>query len=107
MFYDKWYILSAKHYLLKPNGPHIAPYNKTLLGASEEEKEKWSYEVFRILKEKALLSNTFIIHGGKDYYEFLIKIFDENKIKYKIPTKNLGLGEQLSWYNNLIKKELN
>ncbi len=40
LFHDEWYILSTKHYLLKPNGPPIAPYNKTLLGASEEDKEK-------------------------------------------------------------------
>lgn len=31
--HDMWYILSAKHHLLHPNGSHIEPYDDTLSGA--------------------------------------------------------------------------
>jgi len=39
---DLWYILSAKHHLIEPDGPSIEPYNETLSGAPVAKKKEWS-----------------------------------------------------------------
>lgn len=46
------WILSAKYGLLHPNDV-IAPYNKTLVGASEIECKQWAYSVYlQMVREK-------------------------------------------------------
>ena len=73
-YHKKWYILSAKYYLLDPDGPVINPYDETLKGARKVVKEAWSRKIFNQLQEKGLLKNRLIIHAGKDYYEYLYLI---------------------------------
>lgn len=38
--HDNWYILSAKHHLLEPDGPPIEPYDETLTGARVAQKRE-------------------------------------------------------------------
>ncbi len=101
-YHDGYYILSAKHQLLDPNGQEIAPYDETLNNASVSKRREWSKKVFEQLKEKDLLSKKLIIHAGKKYYEFLIPLLEEANVEYEIPTEGLALGETMSWYNDYI-----
>lgn len=44
--HDSWYVLSAKHHLLNPNGPSIEPYDETLSGAPAKRKREWAQTVY-------------------------------------------------------------
>ncbi len=105
-YHQKWYILSAKYCLLDPDHPVINPYDETLKGARKGVKEIWSIKVFNQLKEMGLLNHILIIHAGKDYYEYLIPLLEKVGVNYKIPTAHLGIGQQKSWYKNMIENKL-
>lgn len=57
--HDDWFILSAKHYLLEPNGPPIEPYDETLTGAWITTKREWSETVFEQLQSAGLLEDRY------------------------------------------------
>jgi len=44
--HDEWWILSAKHGLLAPDGPAIEPYEETLTTASKATQRQWAERVF-------------------------------------------------------------
>lgn len=99
--HDEWWILSAKHGLLDPDGPPIKPYDKTLTGARVARKRDWAEEVYQELKEAGLLDPGvhLVFHAGQDYYsELLPKIQDLEGVSVDIPTEGLSIGETLSWY---------
>ncbi|NLV13239.1 DUF6884 domain-containing protein [Haloarcula argentinensis] len=102
--HDTWYILSAKHHLLDPNGPLIEPYDDTLSGARVAKRREWSQTVYKQLQEQNLLSHSFVIHAGKDYYGELLPLLDQENVDYRIPTEGLGIGEKLAWYNKQIQE---
>lgn len=104
--HDNWYILSAKHGLLEPNGAPIEPYEKTLSDASVEQKQNWAKPVYNQLRENGLLADEtrFVFYAGRDYYDELIPLFDDaaGNITTVIPTDGLQFGETLAWYNDHI-----
>lgn len=97
VFHDDWYILSAKHKLLAPDGPEIAPYNLSLSDFSVEERREWGATVAEELRDRNLVDELLVVHAGKDYYEPLLNALGE--VKHEIPTEGLRYGESLSWYN--------
>jgi len=97
--HDKWYILSAKYGLLNPDGKPIEPYDETLSGAKMDKKREWSKKVFEQMKEKNLLSHRLVFHAGKDYYERLLTLIEEEDVVYEIPAEGRGIGEKLSFYS--------
>lgn len=96
---DDWYILSAKHHVLDPEGEEIEPYDETLTNKTVDEKREWSQEVFQELEEQNLLTHTLVLHTGKDYYEHLIPLLEEAGVDYRIPTEGLSQGKTMRWYN--------
>lgn len=102
--HDSWYILSAKHHLLDPDGPPIEPYNETLSGASVAKKREWSRTIYDQLQREELLadSNRLVFHAGRDYYDELLPFLDETPVETERPTDGLQFGETLSWYNDRI-----
>ncbi len=99
--HDEWWILSAKHGLLDPDGPLVEPYDETLTGASVAKKRDWAEEVYLELEEAGLLTSDvqLVIHAGQDYYgELLPKIRDLEGVCVEIPTEGLSIGQTLSWY---------
>ena len=99
--HDEWYILSAKHHLLLPDGPPIEPYDETLSQASVDTKRAWAQTVYQQLQEHGLLAdgNRLVFHAGRDYYDELIPLLDEANIAVETPTDGLQYGETLAWYN--------
>jgi hypothetical protein len=99
--HDKWYILSAKHHLLHPDGPPIEPYDDTLSQASVDTKRAWAQTVYKQLQESDLLAdgNRLVFHAGRDYYDELIPLLGEANITVETPTDGLRYGETLAWYN--------
>lgn len=102
--HDAWYILSAKHHLLDPDGPPIQPYDDTLSGASVDRKREWSQTVYEQLKENNLLAdgNRLVLHAGRDYYDELLPLPDSDQVDVETPTDGLRYGETLAWYNERI-----
>jgi hypothetical protein len=103
-YHDDWWILSAKHGLLDPDGEPIQPYDKTLTGARIAEKRKWAEKVDKQLNEAGLLSeNTIlVIHAGKDYYEELLPLIDATDTSIEIPTEGLQIGKTIAWYKERL-----
>mgnify|MGYP000497582338 CR=1 FL=1 len=102
--HDGWYILSAKHYLLKPNGEPIEPYDKAVVNYKKSEKEEWAERIKNELAEEGALSEnvTLVIHAGEDYYEELIPLVEEEVAEIEIPAENKEFGETLSWYKKRL-----
>ena len=77
--YDEWYVLSAKHGLLDPDGPPIEPYEKSLTDATATERREWAAEVASDLKASGLLTidTELIFHAGGAYTEPLIPEVEE------------------------------
>jgi hypothetical protein len=99
--HDQWYILSAKHHLLAPDGPPIDPYNETLSGARVAKRREWAETTVEEMRSEGLFENgpTFVIHTGKDYYGELLPRLPDN-VSVRIPTEGLAQGEKLAWYND-------
>nr|WP_254267805.1 DUF6884 domain-containing protein [Halorussus aquaticus] len=100
-FHDSWYVLSAKHGLLEPDGSKIEPYDLALSDLDAEERRKWGSEVVTELRQQNVTDDRLVIHAGKDYYEPLLEALGE--VEYEIPTEGLRYGESLAWYNEQIE----
>ena len=102
--HDEWWILSAKHGLLAPDGPAIEPYEETLTTASKATQRQWAERVFEELEEQGLLTenNRLVLHAGKAYYEKLLPLLEETAVgEIRIPYE-LQIGHRLAWYNERI-----
>jgi len=102
--HDSWYILSAKHHLLDPDGPPIEPYDDTLSGASVDRKREWSRTVYSQLQEEGLLveGTRLVFHAGRDYYDELLPLLEDTAVQTETPTDGLQFGKTLAWYNERI-----
>ena len=100
--HDAWYILSAKHHLLDPDGDPIEPYDETLSGASVGTKREWADTVFEQLRVEGLLGeeSRLVFHAGQDYHEELTPLLSEASVEFSVPTDGLQFGETLAWYND-------
>jgi hypothetical protein len=103
-YHDDWWILSAKHGLLDPEGDPIEPYDETLSGARVAAKREWAERVAEELDEAGLLSEgtMLVIHAGKDYYEELLPRIEEAGVNIEIPTEGLYIGEKKAWYKERL-----
>jgi len=100
--HDEWWILSAKHGLLDPDGDPIEPYDDTLRNATKSQKRDWAARIVEQMEEHDLLreETTFVIHAGQDYYEELIPLLEQ--VTVEIPTEGLGIGEKQAWYKDRL-----
>ena len=103
-YHDDWWILSAKHGLLNPDGEPIEPYDETLSGARVAEKREWAKQVAEELNDEGLLSEDvpLVVHAGKDYYEELLPLIEERDVSVEIPTEGLDLFEKKAWYKEQL-----
>ena len=99
--HDEWYVLSAKHGLLVPDGPEIEPYDETLTDAGVEERRAWADRVADDLDAEGLLSSEIelVVHAGRAYYEYLVPHLQLEVAAVQIPTEGLAIGETLAWYD--------
>lgn len=100
--HDDWYVLSAKHHLLDPDGPPIDPYEETLTTATVDQRREWAQTVSEQLSTNGLLEpdTTLVIHAGKAYYEPLLPLLEDEPVSIDIPTEGLQIGNTLAWYND-------
>lgn len=99
--HDQWYILSAKHHLLSPDGPSIEPYNETLSDAPIANRRAWAETLIEDMHSEGLFDDdpTLVMHAGQDYYDELVPRLPDN-VSVRIPTEGLTQGKTLAWYND-------
>lgn len=94
--FDRWFILSAKHGLVKPE-QILEPYNLTLNTIKTHARRQWGKivldELMSVLPESA--SITFL--AGSKYREYLSEPLREKGNEILIPMQGLGIGKQLQW----------
>lgn len=105
--HDDWYILSAKHGLLDPDGPAIDPYDETLTNASVAERDAWATRAEADLENADLLREdaALVFHAGRAYTEPLAELVASKVGAVRIPTDGLQIGDTLTWYNDHIENE--
>lgn len=81
-----WFVISAKHGLLNPDRI-IAPYNKTLKGATLECRKKWAKKVKKQMDTNLPDGRIIVILAEKDYYEYLIPYLKERFAHVMIPAE--------------------
>ena len=96
---DKFFILSAKHGLLKPTDK-IHPYDMTLNNMSKQEKIEWAENVFKKLIKEVSKKDGIVFLAGENYREFLEKKIIERGNKIACPLYKMSIGEQLQWYSS-------
>jgi len=96
---DKYYILSAKYGLLKPNDI-IEPYEETLKNRSKSERIIWSQKVFQKLSKEISSEDKIVFLAGEKYREFFEKLLLQEGISFQTPLNKLSIGKQLQWYKN-------
>lgn len=99
--YNYWYILSAEYGLLRPND-WIHPYDKTLNNMSSDSVKEWSRVVFDDLMRINVSEIDF--YTGERYRKYLIPMLEAEGMKCNIPLKGLGIGQQMQYYNQEMKK---
>lgn len=96
---DIWFILSAKHGLVKPH-KIIEPYNTNI---KEVDSDKWSHKVINQLQEILHRDDEIIFLAGKDYIEPVKPFFEAAPYQTKYPFKETsGIGEQISFLKDNI-----
>jgi hypothetical protein len=94
--FDEWFILSAKHGLVKPE-QILESYNSTLNTMKADARHQWAKIVLDalmiVLPEPA--SITFL--AGSKYREYLAEPLREKGYEVLIPMQGLGIGKQLQW----------
>ena len=101
-----WYVLSAEHGLVEPDRV-LAPYDKTLSGASRDEKRQWSDWVLIQIDDLGfgVASTTFEIHAGAEYRDFgLVNGLERRGATVEVPTAHLSQGQQLAFYAGSVPR---
>ncbi len=97
---DDWFVLSAKHGLVRPETV-IEPYDVALTTLSSRERREWSRTVLAQLGSQVgdLASHEFEIHAGSSYRDFgLIEGLVTSGATVEVPAAGLAQGEQLAFY---------
>lgn len=100
--YERFYFYNAKDGLLLPE-QIMEPYDVSIKTFSIEKKRKWAAEVVDELKSHESPDEvTVYLHGGYIYRKFLQPELKNYGFQYKVPLEGLGIGKQLSWYDERL-----
>ncbi|HXF71491.1 MAG TPA: hypothetical protein VNO79_02645 [Actinomycetota bacterium] len=98
---DRWFVLSAEHGLVAPERV-LAPYERTLTTASQEERRRWVERVLEQLERELgpdLSPHAFEVHAGSAYLDHgLARGIEERGGRVERPLQGLGLGARLAFY---------
>ncbi|HET7580020.1 MAG TPA: hypothetical protein VFK33_12135 [Bacillales bacterium] len=103
--YDRIYFYNAKDGLLQPE-QIMEPYDVSIKTFTLEEKKEWAQGVvsaFRYFESPEQI--TVYLHGGYVYRKFLQPELTRYGFHFRVPLKGLGIGKQLSWYDEHIKSD--
>lgn len=101
--FDRWYILSAKHGLLRPD-ERTEPYDETLNRVKRDQRRQWADCVLRDLLRRTRPGDVVTILAGRKYRDDLVPRLQEHGREVRIPMEGLRIGEQLSWLNSALRQ---
>jgi len=93
---DRWYILSAKYYLLRPDQV-IEPYEKTLLKMPKLARIEWGRKVAGSIVRETNTADKLVILAGQYYLGALTTFLYPFHYGLQWPLRGLGIGQQLAW----------
>lgn len=96
---SRWYILSARHGVLSPD-EIIAPYDRTLVGATVAERRDWARSVHRQIVSLLPSGVRVIVFAGRRYREFLVPALIDDGFRVEVPMEGFSIGKQLAWLSN-------
>lgn len=95
-----WYILSALHGIVDPN-EIIAPYEKTLISMTAQERRAWGRRVTEQLNERKHGADTqIVVLAGLTYRKPISDWMGNRAI---VPMQGMAIGQQLSWLKQNAK----
>lgn len=98
---DNWFILSAKHGLLRPEQV-VAPYEKTLKTMRKVERLDWATRVGKELLATLQPDSTVIFLAGQDYSQDIIPTLENRGFVIEVPMGKLKLGPRLKWLKSQV-----
>lgn len=101
---DRWYILSAKHGLLRPDQV-IEAYDLSLASMSQSERQTWARQVAtRLVCEEMIdQGRPVVLLAGKVYRQFLAADLHSFGFAMAAPLASLGIGQQVAWLKGQIE----
>jgi cytoplasmic iron level regulating protein YaaA (DUF328/UPF0246 family) len=102
---DAWYILSAEHGLVEPNEV-LAPYEKTLNKARQDERRNWATKVQTQLRRILPPGAEVIMLAGERYRENLVPFLEAGGHHVAVPLKGMLFGRQLQYLREQNKGRL-
>jgi len=105
---DKWFILSAKHGIVRPDEV-IEPYECTLKSMTAVERKAWGNTIERELLDLNLIpagSNVSIL-AGKPYRDGVVPFLEQQNCNIEIPMEGMRFGLQLCWLKEHASHECN
>lgn len=94
---DRWYILSAKHGLIRP-GQLISPYDLTLNSMSKSERWEWAWQTWAwSTPELNPLKDELIMLAGRRYRGFLVPWWEARGFVVRVSMRGMKIGQQLRW----------
>jgi len=101
---DAWYILSAKHGLVRPDDV-LDPYDATLARMKAQEREVWALRVFRQLAHEGVTKDDQVVFlAGHFYRAYLEKLLHAAGNFIAVPMTGLGIGKQIVWLRQRNKE---
>lgn len=94
--FDDWFILSAKHGLVKPD-TILSPYDLTLNTLGTSARRQWAKSVLTQLQDYISEPVTITFLAGLKYRDFLVRPLQDAGHNIIIPMEGLRIGEQLQW----------
>lgn len=95
---DDWWVLSAKHGLVRPEA-FLNPYSLSLKDKTLEEREDWRKDVGQALADEYPQGATFVWLAGGLYMGALRFIPYPNDYDHEEPMKGMQIGKRLRWLN--------
>lgn len=97
-----WFILSAKHGLLRPD-ERIDPYDLTLKDMGVVERRSWARKVIGQMEERLLPVERVIVLAGQSYREFLMDWLTRHASRVETPLAHLGIVRQLQFLDAWLR----
>jgi hypothetical protein len=105
-YFRDWYILSARHGLVKPES-NIAPYDESLLKMSKSDRLAWTVRVVRRIKELLPHTRQFTILGGAAYWRELAPALEKEGCDVSTPLAGKPIGLAMQWLNRRVDNVAN
>ena len=98
----RWFILSAEYGLVHPD-QRIAPYERTLKTMGVDDRRYWALRVIEQMDRELPDAGQIVVFAGQRYREFFMDYLNQRYKDVIAPLSRLGIGKQLSWFDQVAK----